>query len=166
MPSIYRTPASASSVGSEEELFVPPTKPQRVWTSIKQILHTLFPTLHHFREQSVLGKIASLVAAPAIMLLTLTLPVVVTQYDNSNRSAEKPFMNGDGPLTEFEEEGVERVLIAEEEVQENMHELAFSKWLMAVQCIFGPLFCAGILFSGYFNLLSLTSLRISMFISF
>ncbi len=52
-------------------------------------------------------------------------------------------------LIDFEEEGVERVLVAEEEVQENMHELTFSKWLMAVQCLLGPLFCAGVLFSEY-----------------
>ncbi|KXN89118.1 Putative cation exchanger C3A12.06c [Leucoagaricus sp. SymC.cos] len=149
MPSIYRTPASPSDdAETGEELFVPPTKRQRAWRTIKQILHTLFPTLHHFRQQSALGKIASLVAVPAVMLLTLTLPVVVVRYENSGRSPEKLFAGGNGPLIEFEEEGVERVLIAEEEVDETMHELAFSKWLMAVQCILGPLFCAGILFKG------------------
>jgi sodium/potassium/calcium exchanger 6 len=28
-----------------------------------------------------------------------------------------------------------------------MHELKFNKWLMAVQCAFGPLFCTAVLFS-------------------
>lgn len=149
IPTIYRTPASPSSSESEQQLFAPSTKRQRVWRAIKQVLHTLFPTLHHFRDQSVLGKIASLVAAPAVMLLTLTLPVVVMRYENSHSSVEKPYAGGEGQLVGFEEEGVERVLIAEEEVEEGLHDLVFSKWLMAVQCVLGPLFCAGVLFSEF-----------------
>lgn len=147
VPSIYRTPASPSDAETEEELFIPSTKRQRVWGTIKQVLRTLFPTLHHFSKQSILGKIASLLAAPAVMLLTLTLPVVVTRYENSHRSVEKPFSDGDAQLVDFEEEGVERALIAEEEVEKDLHELIFSKWLMAVQCVLGPLFCAGVLCS-------------------
>ena len=147
VPSIYRTPASPSDAETEEELFIPPTKRQRLWGTTKQILHTLFPTLHHFCKQSTLGKIASLLAAPAVMLLTLTLPVVVTRYENSHRSVEKPFSDGDAQLVGFEEEGVERALIAEEEVEKDLHDLIFNKWLMAVQCVLGPLFCAGVLCS-------------------
>ena len=40
------------------------------------------------------------------------------------------------------EEGVE------EEVEEEMHELVFHKWLMAAQCCLGPLFCAAVLFGA------------------
>ena len=36
----------------------------------------------------------------------------------------------------------------EEEVAEEMHELKFNKWLMAVQCTLGPLFCVAILFGA------------------
>ncbi|KAF9450353.1 hypothetical protein P691DRAFT_810544 [Macrolepiota fuliginosa MF-IS2] len=148
VPSIYRTPASPSSADSTEVLYAPPlTKRQRLWRTIKQTLHILFPTFHHFCQQSVLGKIASLVATPAVMLLTLTLPVVVTRYEHSHRSAEKLSVGNDGQLIEFEEEGVESVLVAEE-IEENMHELVFNKWLLAVQCVLGPLFCTGILFKG------------------
>ncbi|KAJ3573637.1 hypothetical protein NP233_g2304 [Leucocoprinus birnbaumii] len=146
MPSIYRTPASPSETETEEEIFIPPSKRQRAWGAIKHVLHTLFPTLHHFRQQSILGKIASVFAAPAVMLLTVTLPVVVIRYDSSYQTAEKLLKDHDAQLVEFEEEGVERVLIAEEEVQENLHELSFNKWLTAVQCVLGPLFCAGVLF--------------------
>lgn len=149
VPSIYRTPASPSDAETEEELFIPPTKRQRLWGTTKQILHTLFPTLHHFCKQSTSGKIASLLAAPAVMLLTLTLPVVVTRYENSHRSVEKPFSDGDAQLVGFEEEGVQRALIAEEEVEKDLHDLMFSKWLMAVQCVLGPLFCAGVLCSKF-----------------
>lgn len=142
IPSIYRTSAQ-----SEEQLFTPPTKRERVWTTGKAILYTLFPTLHNLREQSVLGKIVSVIAAPAVLALTLTLPVVVMKYECHHRSAEKCLTNGSAPLVELEEEGVERMLLAEEEVEENMHHLQFNKWLMATQCILGPLLCSAVLFS-------------------
>jgi solute carrier family 24 (sodium/potassium/calcium exchanger), member 6 len=108
---------------------------------------TLCPSLHHFRSKSLLGKVVSIFAVPAVMALTLTLPVVVIPYESHHISREKAFA-GEGRLIDFEEEGIERALIAEEEVQEELHELAFNKWLMAVQCICGPLFCVGVLFSA------------------
>lgn len=97
-----------------------------------------------------MGKVVSVFAAPAVMALTLTLPVVVTPYIGSQDPFEKPNAR-DSRLIDFEEEGVEieRALIAEEEVEEDMHELKFNKWLMAVQCALGPLFCTGILFSAF-----------------
>jgi sodium/potassium/calcium exchanger 6 len=96
--------------------------------------------------------VAALFAAPAVLLLTLTLPVVVTPMQDSE-VAEK---DGDaniptlGNLIDFEEEGVERALVAEQEVEEEMHDLKFNKWLMAVQCICGPLFCVSVLFGKCF----------------
>lgn len=155
VPSIFRTPASPTLSNSEStvQIFAPSTRRQRFVHAFHHVFHTLFPTLHHLREQSVLGQIACMFAAPAVTLLTLTLPVVVTPYECSHSSREKNHQNTDGGrLVDFEEEGIERVLIAEEEVQENMHELVFNKWLMAAQCIFGPLFCTKVLFSGYFSL--------------
>jgi sodium/potassium/calcium exchanger 6 len=80
------------------------------------------------------------------MFLTLTLPVVVTRYESAMTSREKLF-NGDGRLVDFEEEGEERVLIAEEEVLEDMHEMSFNKWLIAAQCAVAPVFCVAVLFS-------------------
>lgn len=149
IPSIYRTSAE-----SEEQLFTPPTKRQRMWSTGKAILYTLFPTLHHLRDQSVLGKIVSVIAAPAVMVLTVTLPVVVIKYECHHQSMEKLRFGGDAPLVAFEEEGVERVLIAEEEVEENLHHIAFNKWLMATQCILGPLFCSAVLFGRRSPLIS------------
>ncbi|KAF8905055.1 Sodium/calcium exchanger protein-domain-containing protein [Gymnopilus junonius] len=149
VPAIFRTPASpamtASEADSEEQLYAPQTKRQRVWAALWQTYHTLFPTLHNFKSQAVVTKIARLFAAPAVLFLTLTLPVVVTPYPNSSRAPEKLY-DGDARLVDFEEEGMERVLIAEEEVETGMHELSFSKYLMAVQCVFGPLFAVTVLF--------------------
>lgn len=119
-------------------------------TVVARTCHIIFPTLHHWTEKQFLGKVVSVFAAPAVMALTLTLPVVVTPYIGSQDAFEKP-NGGDPRLIDFEEEGVEieRALIAEEEVEEEMHELKFNKWLMAAQCALGPLFCTGILFSEF-----------------
>jgi len=147
LPSITRTPASPSlalsEAESEEQLYVPSTKRQRMWSIFGQTFHTLFPTLSNFRQQSALAKIACVLAAPAVLCLTLTLPVVVTPYGKDSPSQEST--PSDASLIEFEEEGQERVLIAEEEKEENMHQLRFNRWLMAIQCIFGSLFCVKVL---------------------
>ncbi|KAG8822877.1 hypothetical protein FRC18_010876 [Serendipita sp. 400] len=125
----------------------PLSKRQRLKSIIMQIFHTLFPTLYDFREKSFLGMLAALFAAPAVLGLTLTLPVVVTpQHDED--VPEKPSTPPGptlGTLIDFEEEGVERALVSEEVVEEALHELQFNKWLMAVQCICAPLFCISVL---------------------
>ena len=51
----------------------------------------------------------------------------------------------DEQLVDFEEEGVKRVLIAEEEVLDDMHEMVFNKWLTAVQCALAPLSSVAVL---------------------
>ncbi|RDB25972.1 putative cation exchanger C3A12.06c [Hypsizygus marmoreus] len=150
VPSIFRTPASptVSDVDTELQAYKPPTRRQRIYSVLSQIAHTLFPSLHHFRNQSILGQVASVLAAPAIMALTLTLPVVVTPYEDAKISREKLLHHNDARLVDFEEEGVERVLIAEEEVLEELHEMSFNKWLMAAQCAIAPVFCTSVLFCG------------------
>lgn len=155
IPSIMHTPASpsdaASTTTTEVEPYVPPSKLQRVWRVVKKTYYILFPALHHFREKNALGKIASLLAAPAVMALTLTLPVVVVPYDANGSASEKLHKRRhstgeDGRLVDFEEDGIERALIAEEVMQSDLHEIEFNKWLMAAQCVLGPLFCLGVLF--------------------
>ncbi|KAJ7104199.1 Sodium/calcium exchanger protein-domain-containing protein [Mycena belliarum] len=149
VPSISRTPASPTNtdIDAESQNFQPPTRRQRLLYVVASAYNTLFPSLHRFRSKTVLGQVASVFATPAVMLLTLTLPVVVTPYQSAHLSREKT--PGDaGNLIDFEEEGIERVLIAEEEVAEDMHGMLYSKWLTAAQCTFGPLFCAAVLFGG------------------
>ncbi|KAG5647394.1 hypothetical protein DXG03_000464 [Asterophora parasitica] len=131
VPSIIRTSASTVSEGdTESQIYIPPTRKQRVIS------------------QSILGQIASIFATPAVMFLTLTLPVVVTPYQHSNTALEKLNHHGDGRLIDFEEEGEARVLIAEEEVLEDLHEMTFNKWLTAAQCALAPVFCVAVLFNG------------------
>ncbi|KAG1821132.1 Sodium/calcium exchanger protein-domain-containing protein [Suillus subaureus] len=158
IPSISHTPASptdtASTTTTEVEPYVPPSKLERAWRVVKKTYYILFPALHHFREKNALGKIASLLAAPAVMALTLTLPVVVVPYDSNGSASEKMHKRHhnageDGRLMDFEEDGIERALIAEEVMQQDLHEIEFNKWLMAAQCVLGPLFCLGVLFRAY-----------------
>ncbi|KAG1887304.1 Sodium/calcium exchanger protein-domain-containing protein [Suillus subluteus] len=148
IPSISHTPASptdtASTTTTEVEPYVPPSKLKRAWRVVKKTYYILFPALHHFREKNALGKIASLLAAPAVMALTLTLPVVVVPYDSNGSASEKMHKRHhnageDGRLMDFEEDGIERALIAEEVMQQDLHEIEFNKWLMAAQCVLGPL---------------------------
>ncbi|KAJ3926414.1 MAG: Sodium/calcium exchanger protein-domain-containing protein [Lentinula lateritia] len=148
IPTISHTPASPTGTESDAEYpHLPLSKWQRSKHTFGACYHTLFPTLHRFRSQSVLGQIASIFAAPAVMLLTLTLPVVVTPYISTHHAREK--LDNSHNLIDFEEEGIERVLIAEEEVEDEMHGVGFNKWLTSVQVLLGPLFCIAVLFSGH-----------------
>lgn len=152
IPSISHTPASPTDVPAlinvEEQ--IPPRPPHGLWHVLARTWYILFPSLHHFKSKTLTGKIVSLLAAPAVMALTITLPVVMTPFGNDS-SREEKIDRHDARLSEFEEEGVERALFAEHEVQEDLHEVVFNKWLTAVQCIFGPLFCVVVLFSASFS---------------
>jgi sodium/potassium/calcium exchanger 6 len=99
--------------------------------------------MHEFKTKSLLGKVAAVFAAPAVFALTITLPVVVRPYDSLGDRYEK----APNTINVFEEDGIERTLVAEDVVLGEMHELRFNKWLMAVQCALGPLFCTAVLFS-------------------
>jgi len=143
-----------SETDATSQQFTPPSKRQRMKHALYRTWHTLFPTLHHFWDKSFLGKIVALFAAPAVMALTITLPVVVTPYTGEGSTEKLPIAGSgsvDSRLIDFEEEGVEveRALIAEEEVVEEMHELKYNKWLMAAQCAFGPLWCVAVLFGKF-----------------
>ncbi len=123
-----------------------PTRPQGADHAFSHALHILFPTLLDFHKKNLLRKAASIFAAPAVFLLTITLPVVVRPYVCARYGHEKG-QGSNNTFASFEEDGIERTLIADEVVQEEMHELHFNKWLMAVQCFFGPLFCVAVFFS-------------------
>jgi solute carrier family 24 (sodium/potassium/calcium exchanger), member 6 len=156
IPSFGHTPATPtiSDGDAESQVFTPQTRWERIKHAFGQVYHTLLPSLHNFKNKTFLGKIASILAAPAVMALTLTLPVVVTPYEGTKAHQEMPMGHAEGRLIDFEEEGIERALIAEEDVFEEMHEMRFNRWHMAAQCIFGPLFCAGVLFGESIPLLA------------
>lgn len=119
------------------------TRRQIVRLALKRMCHILFPTMHEFKTKSLLGKVAAVFAAPAVFALTITLPVVVEPYDSLGDRYEK----APSTINIFEEDGIERTLVAEDVLLGEIHELGFNKWLMAVQCAFGPMFCTAVLFS-------------------
>ncbi|KAH9068335.1 Sodium/calcium exchanger protein-domain-containing protein [Lactarius deliciosus] len=118
-----------------------PTRRQSVALAFSRAFHILFP-------YTLLGKAAAVLAAPAVFVLTITLPVVVRPYVSAHHRHEKA-KSANNTLISFEEDGIERALTADEVEQED--ELHFNKWLMGVQCVLGPLFCVGVLFKGTVN---------------
>ncbi|CAL1710949.1 unnamed protein product [Somion occarium] len=149
---ITNTPASPLTVDTLSEEETPQKtlgiKRQHVFSALAKTYHILFPTLHDFQEKSLLGKLAAVFAVPAMLALTLTLPVVVTDHDCDNGQEEK-VLTDEARLVHVEEEAVvERTIVAEDIIEEELHELKFNKWLMATQCILGPLFCVTVLFDG------------------
>ncbi len=60
---------------------------KRMSRRIARIFHVLMPTLFHLREKKALSAIASILAAPAVFILTITLPVVVSfRHDKDDAS--------------------------------------------------------------------------------
>ena len=142
----YLPESSHSDTASDVTHPLVPTRRQGVALAFSRTFHTLFPTLHSFHTKSLLGKAVAVLAAPAVFALTVTLPVVVRPYVSARYRHEKA-TSANNTLVPFEEDGIERALIADEVVQEELHELHFNKWLMGVQCILGPLFCVAVFFS-------------------
>ena len=139
---------------AEDTLPKPPSKRERVWSAFTRTMRVLFPTLVYFTDKSFIGMVVALFAAPAVLALTVTLPVVFTPVGDAKVHKKGTEANSrplDGraaeeQLIDFEdEEGAEWTLVAEEIVGEEMHGLTLNKWLMAAQLVLGPLFCATVL---------------------
>lgn len=144
VPEISHTRASLRPDHSSDiALHEVATHRQTVRLALKRVCHILFPTMHEFKTRNLFGMVAAVFAAPAVFALTITLPVVVEPYDSLGDRYEK----APSTISIFEEDGIERTLVAEDVVLGEMHELRFNKWLMGVQCAFGPLFCTAVLFS-------------------
>lgn len=63
-------------------------KRDRVWSVIRSVFHTLFPALQDFRHKSMTGRILGVFATPAILALTVTLPVVDDQAEGCSVNAK------------------------------------------------------------------------------
>jgi solute carrier family 24 (sodium/potassium/calcium exchanger), member 6 len=57
--------------------------PYHIFEPPQVILSTLFPTLYGWRDKGIVDKLLGLVTAPSVFLLTITLPVVDSEEDDS-----------------------------------------------------------------------------------
>lgn len=123
----------------DEGLPVPPSRWQRMLHTLRHTSFVLFPHLHNFSKKSILSILVAIFATPGVLALTITLPVVVTSYGE----IDTPRLDEteEGRLIEFEEDGIERVLVAEDELKDEIYEVQFNKWLTALQCALSPLLC-------------------------
>ncbi|KAG8908491.1 hypothetical protein FRB99_005849 [Tulasnella sp. 403] len=171
-----RLPSSPSSPSStiNEILISGHESTKRRWTpfahypSLSNVLSTLFPTLLQFTSsnRSFIGRIISILAAPAVLLLTLSLPVVIVSNDEGERLKKEtqveihmepadPEAYGNNfaeriqPATEeeLERDAESEVSSIMNDLEKEMHPEGFAKWLLATQCIAGPLFVTAALFS-------------------
>ncbi|KAF8577083.1 hypothetical protein K439DRAFT_1639998 [Ramaria rubella] len=119
---------------------------QRILNTLKETSQTLFPHLQGFSHKSILSIMVAIFATPGVLALTITLPVVASSYGESQHTiVSRPGDHMEGRLIDFEEDGFESVLVAEDELKEE-YEMKFNKWLTALQCMLGPVFCAAMLF--------------------
>lgn len=139
---VHSIPSRSSSI--DDVLHVPPTQCHRMLRTLKNTSLVLFPHLHNFPNKSVLSILVAIFATPGILAFTITIPVVITAYGETN--VPKPDETTEARLIDFEEDGIERVLVAEDELKEECYETQFNKWLTALQCALGPVFCVLVLF--------------------
>ncbi|KAG8732799.1 hypothetical protein FRC11_010924 [Ceratobasidium sp. 423] len=174
VPSIHifspNSPSNGDGPAASRKLFVPDdAQVQPQWKRIlRQVMHTLFPSLVDLSLRPWLWKIVAVCSAPAIFALTLTLPVVINDPQSDLKSGE-----GAEPITpllvDYDESDIEdEMMQARIEAEEHVLDVHFSKWLTAVQCALSPVFCVSVLFSGqkhvawYILAASLCGLSISM----
>jgi solute carrier family 24 (sodium/potassium/calcium exchanger), member 6 len=133
---VHSPPSRASTF--DEGLIVPPTRWQGMLHTLRQTSLVLFPHLHNFSNKSMTSILVAIFATPGVLALTITSPVVTTAYGEPH--VPRPDSTTEDRLVDFEEEGVERALVAEDELKE-LYDTQFNKWLTALQCALGPSLC-------------------------
>lgn len=131
-------PLSSRNEPSRPTTPVYPSRPSRLYHYFakigldpQQVTFYLFPSLENFSEKSIYSKISSLISAPVIFLLAITLPVV-------KESAVQGVVLDEDALEMLQD-------IPDEPV--DMNELAESRatwnqWMTAVQLVCAPIFVA------------------------
>lgn len=96
MPSLMLPDANGSpeSIYADQELGVYQQKPIAWWPhqylpSPNTLTAVLFPTLCTWRDKSIWDKIVSVISAPSIFLLAITLPVVESESQNEDADEER-----------------------------------------------------------------------------
>ncbi|CAE6410312.1 unnamed protein product [Rhizoctonia solani] len=153
VPSIHifspNSPSNGVGPAAPRKLFVPDdalAEPQ--WKLVmRQVMHTLFPSLVDLSSRPWLWKLVAVCSAPAIFALTLTLPVVVSEPESNSGGGAGGSVTP--LLIDYDESDVEdEMMQARMEAEEHVHDVHFNKWLTAIQCALSPVFCISVLFSG------------------
>ncbi|KAF2142204.1 uncharacterized protein K452DRAFT_298189 [Aplosporella prunicola CBS 121167] len=67
--------------------------PYKVLPPPRRLVSKLFPTLYSWHDKNIWEKILGIVAAPSVLLLTITLPVVDTDRESEEEEQEIPELN-------------------------------------------------------------------------
>ncbi|CAG8464351.1 6283_t:CDS:10 [Funneliformis mosseae] len=111
------------------------------WDKIQVIL---FPTLEGFSQKSYIAKLITLMATPANLLLTLTLPVVESDEVDFNEVEKESCLRPQ--LAIVIDDDPDMVIV--ESPDEDCKETRWNRWLTAAQFVFSPLFVSSVLFFG------------------
>lgn len=98
----------------------------------EQVMFYLFPSLENFSEKSIYSKISSVISAPVILLLAITLPVV---KESAVQGAVVLDQDALDMLQDIPDEPVEMNELAESRA-------TWNQWMTAVQLVCAPIFVA------------------------
>ncbi|CAG8756122.1 6200_t:CDS:2, partial [Acaulospora morrowiae] len=123
-------------------------KPAPLISLLDNVLSTLFPSLIGFSNKSFFAKITALMACPAFLFLTLTLPVVNVEDsltdDDEIDSIDNQLIRHLEPPTIVINDNPDLVIVP---VPEKERPIGWNRWLTAVQFLFAPVFISLVLFS-------------------
>nr|CAG8600818.1 9331_t:CDS:10 [Entrophospora candida] len=116
------------------------TNDESTW--LTKVQETLFPSVTGFSQKSFFAKLTSLMAIPAILLLTLTLPVVETN-DPISENENKNENNLERPSIVIDNDANTGI----RDVKEEERTDGWNKWLTSIQFLFAPIFISSVLFA-------------------
>jgi sodium/potassium/calcium exchanger 6 len=147
-PSMSITPSQRSrrsSTSGDRSSQLPSTVVRQVWRFelpklpvhvSKHAFFTLFPTLDGLTGKPWYGMVSSILAAPSVLLLTMTVPVYDTKNEENVCDSED---NAESIKEQMKDQGKKQV----------------SRWLLVTQSLLAPLFVSLMGFGGRLPLLSL-----------
>lgn len=122
------------------------------WIDMDEVIYRLFPSLYNFDQKSIFNKISSIISAPVIFLLTITLPVVKetdenNSNDNNNNNNNQGVLNDDtlGILEDLPDEDHHDNLQMDPFSENDKNNGSWCRWLTAIQLIGSPFLFALVL---------------------
>ncbi|MCJ1464064.1 hypothetical protein MMC07_002675 [Pseudocyphellaria aurata] len=98
-PSLLLPPPSIGSESTfpQNAFNSPDDKPVRWWPykllpAPQILISTLFPTLYAWHDKNIWERLLGIVAAPSVLLLTITLPVVEAEKEESSTDLDRDFL--------------------------------------------------------------------------